>query len=100
MQTDINHPLIRISTEQDIQHYWSDICSNGATHNQAVSWIAGEKIRTQCTENMQYIYIYITRQQLTVVIRKLCKQKAPSKDQYTITGYKSLLTIIVNCYNT
>jgi len=73
MQTDINHPLIRISTEQDIQHYWSDICSNGATHNQAVSWIAGEKIRTQCTENMQYIYIYITRQQLTVVIRKLCK---------------------------
>jgi len=97
MQTDTNHPLIRIPTEQDIQHYWSDICSNGATHNQAVSWIAEEKIRTQCTENMQYTYI--TRQQLTLVIHKSCKWKAPSKDQYTITGYKSLLILIVNCYN-
>jgi hypothetical protein len=79
MQTDINHPLIRIPTEQDIQQYWSDICSNGVTQNQAASWIAEEKVKIQCTENMQYTYI--TRQQLTLVIRKSYKWKAPSKDQ-------------------
>lgn len=79
MQTDINNTLIRIPTQQDIQQYWSDTWSNEVTHNQTVSWIAEEKIRSLHNENMQYTYI--TRQQPTLVKHKLYKWKASSKDQ-------------------